>query len=234
MIARLHKGGGNYMEKKKIVKKILVAIVIIIALLIVIFMVRTIINYSIITGLQNKILDYSGKTNYYTKSVSTKDDGTIVTMRYYKKDSKQAVFLETSLDDKVLSKVSMYDNGERTDVFTETQDSKVVQLDSIEIAPVEIYNYLENDNNWQTFIGSIFAKVKSTDYKDKKCYVVEGFQSSKSLSFDGAETYIEKDTGLCIKTTEGEMNTEKEYEFDNVDDSIFVEPDIGQYKIQDN
>ena len=43
---------------------------------------------------------------------------------------------------------------------------------------------------------------------------------------------IEKETGLLLKTETGNLIGERTYEFDNVDDSIFVEPDISQYKIQ--
>ena len=47
-----------------------------------------------------------------------------------------------------------------------------------------------------------------------------------------AKTYIEKDTGLFVKEIQKESSNEKEYEFDNVDDSIFVEPDISQYTLK--
>ena len=58
------------------------------------------------------------------------------------------------------------------------------------------------------------------------------------------EAYIEKETGLRIKAKEGTLTdvngnvadtiVEYYYEFNNVDDSIFTEPDISQYKIQKN
>ena len=45
--------------------------------------------------------------------------------------------------------------------------------------------------------------------------------------------YIEKDTGLLVKMMEGTTVSEREQEFNNVDDSIFVEPDISQYTISE-
>ena len=36
------------------------------------------------------------------------------------------------------------------------------------------------------------------------------------------------------KNTNSESSTIKKYEFNNVDDSIFIEPDISQYTIQAN
>ena len=47
--------------------------------------------------MQNKILQYQDSANYYIKSVATENNGTIVTMKYYKKDNKPVVFLERNL-----------------------------------------------------------------------------------------------------------------------------------------
>ena len=83
MIAWLHKGKGViFMSKKKIFKILGIILLVVIA----IFLIHTIRNYIIITDLQNKIDKYSNSTNYYTKSVATESNGTVVTMEYYKKD----------------------------------------------------------------------------------------------------------------------------------------------------
>ena len=153
-------------------------------------------------------------------------------MEYYKKDKKEVVFLERNLNGEI-SKISMYNNGERTDTFWDNKESKTAQLDSGTIMGVNIYNFTETDNKCQTFLGSIFANVKSTNYNGKECYIIKGFPSSLSLTFEGAETYIEKDTGLYLKTIEGDRTTERKYEFNKVDDSIFVEPDISQYTLKE-
>ena len=228
------------MSKKKIFKILGIILLVVIA----IFLIHTIRNYIIITDLQNKIDNYSNSTNYYTKSVATESNGTVdnwaediklrweYSMEYYKKDKKEVVFLERNLNGEI-SKISMYNNGERTDTFWDNKESKTAQLDSGTIMGVNIYNFTETDNKLQTFLGSIFANVKSTNYNGKECYIIKGFPSSLSLTFEGAETYIEKDTGLYLKTIEGDRTTERKYEFDKVDDSIFVEPDISQYTLKE-
>ena len=213
-------------------RKILMVLGIIIAILVMIVLVHTIRNYMIITDLQNKISQYVNSANYYIKSIATVKDGTI-TMEYYRKDNNQVVFLERNLND-TINKIAIYNDGEKTDTFTQTPDTKIAQLNSGTMMSINIYNHLETENNWQTFLGSMLTSVKSTNYNGKDCYIIKGFMSLTSLTFEGAETYIEKDTGLFIKDVEGETITEKEYEFDNVDDSIFVEPDISQYKIQED
>ena len=45
------------------------------------------------------------------------------------------------------------------------------------------------------------------------------------------EFYIEKDTGLLIKTVIDDEVAVREYSFDDVEDSAFVEPDIGLYTV---
>lgn len=219
------------MEKKKLMKKVLKIALIVVAILLIILVINTIRNYVIVTDLQNKIAEYSNSTNYHIKSVLTENNGTIVKMDYYEKGDKQVVILERNVNNEI-TKVSMYNNGERTDTFTETNDSKIVKLDSGTIMSVNIYNHLETENKWQTLIGCISAKIKLVDYNGKKCYIVKDFMSSTSLVYEDAETYIDKETGLFVKSTESDIVNEREYEFDMVDDSIFVEPDVGQYKIK--
>lgn len=214
------------MNKKKFLK----IIGIILLVIIVIFLIHTIRNYIIITDLQNKIAEYSDSTNYYTKSVATESDGAVVTMEYYKKDNKEVTFLERNLDGKI-SKISMYNNGERTDTFWDNEENKTAQIDSEAIMSINIYNFTETDNIWQTIVGSIVANVKSTKYNGKECYIIKGFMSSGTLTPEGSETYIDKETGLYIKSVQGDIITEREYEFNNVDDSIFVEPDLGLYEV---
>ena len=214
-------------------KKILKIIGIILVILLVLTLIHTIRNYIIIRNLQNRISKYSNSTNYFEKSESTKNDGTKIIMKYYQKDNKQAVFLEKTSNENEI-KISRYNNGERVDTFTETKDSKVAQLDTSTLISVNIYNQLETDNKWQTFIGSIISNIRSEKCNDKECYVIKGFTSTTSLTFEGTKIYIDKDTGLLVKVIEDETISNREYEFNNVEDTIFVEPDISQYTLKNN
>ena len=214
-------------------KKILKILGIIIAILIMLVLMHTIRNYMIITDLQNKISQYSSSTNYHSKYVTTEDSGVIVTMDYYKKDNNEVVFLERNLNGET-TKISMYTNGGKTNVFTDTKDKKMVQLDTETKIWINIFNQLETTSKWQTFIGSIGTKIKETNYKGKDCYYISRFVSEGTLTFEGAAMYIEKDTGLLVKTIEGTTVSEREQEFNNVDDSIFIQPDISQYTVTSN
>lgn len=212
-------------------KKVLKIIAIILVVIIIAFLIHTIRNYVIITNLQNSISKYAESRNFYIKSIANENNGTIVTMEYYKKDDKEVVFLERNLNGEI-TKISMYNNGERTNTYTETEDKKIAQLDSENIMSINIYNNLETDNKLQTFLGSIFTRIKSEKFNGKDCYVISEFLSSMSLTNNNQENFIEKDTGLLVKINLNGMNTEKEYEFNNVDDSIFIEPDISEYTLK--
>ena len=44
---------------------------------------------------------------------------------------------------------------------------------------------------------------------------------------------LKKETGLFLKSNAPEDTVEREYTFNNIEDSIFAEPDISQYKIKE-
>ena len=219
------------MEKKSVGKKLLKAILIVIALLVAILAIHTIRNYLIITNMQKRVSQYTNSTNYHLSINTNENNGTIMKLEYYKKDNKEVVFIERKANEET-TKLSIYNNGERTDLFTETEDSKIAQLDTGSLMSINIYNLLETDNNWQTLLGSLCSKIRSKEYNGKKCYSISGFMSSTNLNETGEVTYIEKETGLPIRTNVSGIISERSYEFDNVNDSIFVEPDISQYTLK--
>lgn len=215
------------------VKKCLKILGIIIAILIVLVLIHTIRNYVIITDLQSKVAEYSKSENYHTSVISQLKEGMTLTTNYYKKDNKELFIIERAEDNEKV-KISMYNNGERIDRFIETSDSKKVTLNVANSMSAGIIDCLKTENNWQNFIYSVPAIITSTEYNGKKCYKITNFLSPYYLSDYNAknnELYIEKETGLCLlnyTSTESKYN----YEFNNVDDSIFHEPDISQYTLE--
>lgn len=215
-------------------KKILKTIGIILLILMMLFLIHTIRNFIIIKNLQNKIAQYTNSENYYIKSIANQNNGLVVEMDYYQKGNKQVVFLERD-DNEEKIKISMYNNGETINTFTETLDTKNVNLNNPGSIHVEVVNVLYTDNNWQTFLYSIISKVEKLDYNGKECYSINNFLSPYYMyGTEENEVYIEKDTGLLLKQITDDITTEKEYEFNNVEDSIFIEPDISEYTLQEN
>lgn len=208
-------------------KKILKIIGIIILIIIILILVHTLRNYIILKNIEKNFSRYESSTNFSIKSVATDADGAIVTMKYYQKDNKQAVFMEYNKNGEI-SKKTMYNNGERTDIFYDNNEGKTAELDSGTTIDIQIYNSLKTDSNWITFLSSIPTRIKSTKHNEKDSYIIKNFP----VTFEDEEIYIEKNTGLLVKNVLNGVTTEKEYTFDNVDDAIFVEPDISQYTLK--
>lgn len=200
-----------------------------------VFLVHAFRNYIIITKIGKKAEQYTTCTNYHIKSVATEGNGIVVTLNYYAKDKKEVVFLEKNDNGKIV-KNTIYYNGQRYDQFIETENSKIAKLNQKgSLMSIQIYNVLQTDNAWQNFLYGIPAIIRNTNYNGNKCFIVNNFISPYYMYGDKKnEIYINKDTGLYVKSKINEENTEREYEFNNVDDSIFVEPDIGQYELQEN
>ena len=224
------------MEKKNTAKKVLKIFLIILLITLVLLLIHTIRNFVIIKGLQNNFSKYENSTNYQIKAVM-KDSNTptINTMNYYTKDGKELGIVENKNNGEI-HKVSMYNNGERIDIFYDNPNEKACLLNTDTlVVKVNLYDHLATNNTWQTILGSVTARIKSTNYNGKDCYIVNNFMSPSTLTGSTKnEVYIEKDTGLFIKSIQDSIATEREYTFNNVEDSIFTEPDIGKYKIKEN
>lgn len=214
-------------KKKKGIGRI---ILIIIAILFVLLIVHTFRNYFIILSMQNKILEYTDSTNFHFTNVSVWNDGTKVTTDYYKKDEKQAVFINREGNDKTVN-MAMYDNGKRVDNFYVVGDSKSAKLGGGMIS-VTITNRLETASAMETLATSIGSKIRSVTYNGKDCYAIKGVISSLALASENETIYVYKDTGLLAGVENDSEKTVRVTEFNNVTDSIFVEPDISEYTLQ--
>ncbi|OKZ75251.1 MAG: hypothetical protein BHW00_02420 [Clostridium sp. 26_22] len=216
------------MNKKKVFKTIGI-LVLIIVILMLLYVIR---NTIIVTKLQKNIKEYTSKTNFSIKVTNLTSETSKMTVNYYKKDNKEAVILERNVDENSV-KMSFYNNGERRDLFIETNDKKTVQVNTKnQLLGLNITDSLQTDNVWQTILYSSIARIKAENVNGKECYKVSNFYSPYWMYGDNInEFYIEKDTGLLIKTVIDDEIAVREYSFDDVEDSAFVEPDIGLYTV---
>lgn len=222
------------MEKKKVGKKVLKIIAIILIVIFVLFMVNTIRKLVIIKNIQKKASQYTSSTNYHIKSVASgMNDDYITIMECYCKGDKQVSTIERCKDGKVINKISTYNNGTRKDTFYETEEVKRVDKNSDFEVYVSIYDYFEGASNMQLICETIASKVEDIEYNGKKCYRIANCYAPSTL-YDNkniSEVYIEKNTGLVIRTHFGDSISEREYEFGNVQDEVFIEPDLKEYEV---
>lgn len=216
------------MKKKKIMKVFGIILVIIL----VIFIIHTTRNFIIIKNLQSKISGYANNDNHNIKIITTNSNGTLIKVDYYKKDNKKVVFLEREKNGEKV-KLSIYDTGESHHTYTDTEDTKRVSLNGGFIE-VQLYNGVETENIWQTLLSSVVANIRNVNENGKEYYQLKHTISPYAMSFDGEAVLVDKETGLMYKNTNTESTSVREYEFNNVDDGIFIEPDISEYEIQEN
>lgn len=220
---------------KKIVKKILKIILIILLVLFVLFLLHSFRNFMIIKKLQKSIEPYLSSTNYHLHSINSQDNGDSIVMDYYKKGSKETSIIER-VSEKNPTKISIYINDESVTTYIDTPSEKYVTPNRNIVLSINIYNWCESDNNWQTFLISAFCNIRTSKYNEKDCYIISNFFSPYFLyeSFDSNLLYVEKDTGLLLKTQVGSMVSERSYEFNTVDDSFFVQPNINEYTLKED
>ena len=220
---------------KKSVKKILKIILIILLVLFVLFLLHSFRNFMIIKKLQKSIEPYLSSTNYHLHSINSQDNGDSIVMDYYKKGSKETSIIER-VSEKNPTKISTYKDDESITTYIDTPSEKYVTPNRNIVLSINIYNWCESDNNWQTFLISAFCNIKSSKYNEKDCYIISNFFSPYFLydSSDSNLLYVEKDTGLLLKTQVGSMVSERSYEFNTVDDSFFVQPNINEYTLKED
>lgn len=218
-------------------KKIVITILLIILILIIIFLGFTIRKMIIIKDLNQKISKYVDSDNHYERIINNSSENKTVT-EYYCKGENAVLFLNTTIKSTgETRKLTNYYKGEKTNTYIETGKDKVALLDSNGLpSKIMIINFDYGNNIWNLFQIALATSIKSEEYNGKECYLFNSRMAD--------DCYIEKETGLILKAkygtevtengNESDIIVEYYYEFDNVDDSIFVEPDISQYKIQES
>lgn len=208
-------------------KKIVLSIVILLLVMVMLFMAITFRKFMIVKDLQNKIAMKAQDPNFYRKAVTTGENSEIVTEGYRKGDKKFVTIKRTMNGEEL--KVSLYDNGTTINVYTETADKKTVKPNGSSELVFDLSNRLETFNDCHTFICCIKAKISTTTYDGKECYIIKNFEEPNINEEN--EFYIEKETGLILKSTIMNQTSVMEYKFDNVTDEIFTEPDMSLYEL---
>lgn len=208
-------------------KKVLKIIFFIISIIIIILLIHTIKNTVIITSLQKKVNEYVDSTNYHVKFVTNEKNGTVLTGNYYRKENKEVTFLERNINGEI-TKISIYEENGKVDYFIENSKEKIAKLNTnFAGAEVNIVNYLETYNIGETILSGFTSSIIETKHNEKYCYKIK-----KSMFNFKEDVYIERDTGLLFSINQDGVISNREYEFNCVDDNIFIEPDISNYIVK--
>lgn len=212
------------MKKKKILK----CIGIIILLLVICFLGNAFRKMMILKELSQKQNEYDGKfENYHQKIVIDKDTSNTV-VEHYSKGSKSITFINSMIkatgetEEKI-----MYSDENGTKIYREKGKENLHEAELVGFSSMPIGFEFEEINLWQFLQVTNEWSIQKDNWKEKECYVIN-HKNWKEL--ENKDVYVEKQTGLAVKIG----NYEYEYEFNEVDDSIFSEPDLEKYEIIEN
>lgn len=226
---------------KKINKrlKILRFIVIVIIIAIITFIALTLRKASIISDLSEKGTANEAVSNY-KKTTVTYDSKRDVLDRSesYILGNKIYVKLTTINNDSISVHKIYYNLDDGTaNAYIEENGNKRAILNTEVTVTVNIPNIFtiwgEPDSKG-TLKYALQSRIKLGKYNGKECYHISFYNS-------GENYYIEKETGLVIKYYDTEPfdngdylpDVYFKYEFDNVTEDDFIEPDISEYTIVD-
>lgn len=213
----------KYSKKLKILKTILLVIIMIYVLIV---GKRTIIMYS----LSKKAEQVQVNDNYYVRLYSYQG-GYLTITESYNKGGDYLTKVARLANGSEIQKITYYKKGAEQVVLIESGDEKYIsnpeQIVGGHIFPV---TYVSDG----LFANLQYAFIIGIDYtycNGKKCYIIKG---------DGYERYIDKETGLAIRSIEKSSKdvtrqtdtvVDYEYKFNVVKDSDIVKPDVTGSKV---
>lgn len=217
------------MNKKKVLIIVLVVLFIILAIFLGVIIRRMI----IISDIANKVSKYKDNSNHYEKIITDYNGESKTTNEYYCKGDNAVMIIETTTtNSNEAKKLTQYFKGDISNSYFDVGTTKLAVLNSNGVpTKIEIWSIDYNNNFWNLFYLALITPIKTVDYNGKECYFLD--------SPEFRHAYIEKETGLVLKATDGNENepnskSEYEYNFDGVDDNIFVEPNISQYEVKES
>lgn len=195
---------------------------ILLVVLIVALLFGTIIRKAIIiSDLNEKVIQQNAKNNIYVKFQTAN-----INEEIYKKDNIVKTILEDKENQKKVTKIT---NGTTRMQYTESATDNTLSTyeDTTNYGDV-ISNYVSTNilGVMEKISFIITSKISTQNEEDKECYVISNNNNPNSFKPEGRkdlEVYIEKETGLPIKSIETyddgqEIITTYEYAFDIVTD----------------
>lgn len=231
----------KYNKRMKFLKAIIFLIIIIFFLIIA---RRMFILYS----LQNKVSKYENLDNFYTRVYYYNDD--IISIHHaYRKGNKIKEKVETINPDGT-SYMTLYGKTDSniSNMYIETNNVKLADLGVVDRIYVNVpIGYSKIDNFWYMFLIALSSNITTEKCNGIECYKIDSSASVNQGEFTRYKQtkYIDKETGLPVRLIDTEnidLSTDKEvgqihdykYEFGTVTDEEFKEPDITEYKVQEN
>ena len=210
----------KYSKKLKILKCVLLIIILIYVILV---GRRTI----IMASLSGKATENQINDNYYVKLYSYQGD-TLTIIESYNKREDYLTTLTRVVNGKSIQKLTYYKKGEEQLFITESDGEKHIQNSETMVGGHILPVTYVADGILANLQYALITGINSTYCNGKECYIIKG----KSY-----ERYIDKETGLAVRNVEKsnkeltrktDIVVDYEYEFNVVEDSDIVKPDISE------
>lgn len=216
------------MEKKKI----LTIVLIIVLLIVVLFAVNVARKMSILSSINEKVGELeTNLTNCHIKMIYEGENQPYKEVNTYYKDGNKKTVINFSDGKEMIQ----FEYPTERKVFITEGENKQYSSYEESSETTTIYNIA----NETTIKDGMFATISSEKIDEKDCYVIGGKLSSFIYGENTKEIteYVEKDTGLTIKSVEiyedngieKEKTTLIQTTFDVVTDSDMQEPNLADY-----
>ena len=229
----------NYLKKYNKKLRIFKIIIIIIVLIFVFVIGRRMI---VLHNLQTKMSNYENADNFHFKTIYYNEDS-MDQFEIYKLGNKyKAVIHYISLE--FNNKITRFGNGETENWYIESGDAKLAEIKREPLGSIAIGGQMY-DNFWDFIKIAFTTQITSEKCNGIDCYKLQTTSIiNEVLSIKSHETaYYEKSTGLLIRSISDQnaiLNNDNgsgqiqdyRYDFGNVREEEFIEPDINEYKIQ--
>lgn len=232
--------------KNNVLKIIIVVVLILLLCMITIGIILTR-KHFMIKGIRDNLAKYKSSNNYYVKMINEDDESKVIS-EIYKKESNYLEKIEIINGDNVSQTCDIYSIDGEIHKYIIAGDNKLaVMKNNNDNEHSDLFCDIFNISNKWNYIKMLWnIKISNENYNGKECYFINldkcvkymddyfgNFLLGENEKIEDykLDYYIEKDTGLIVKTSIGPYN-EYEYKFDIVTDEDLVEPDISDYDVK--
>ena len=223
----------KYRNKLRVLRIILLVIVLV-------FVINTGRKVYIINDLNNKAKEYINSENY-KKTIYLLDSGKYVKSEGYCLNNKQKIVITTIDENGEKEVVTVYGEkgSNKINTYTEKEGKKTARINEQGEVSIEIGDaFYGLDNKATLIIYAILTNINKTTFNGEECYYVSGPENLGPYKL----MYVNKNNGLIISRIAFETefvnsekgrvpSTEYKFEFNNVTEEDFIEPDISEYEI---
>ena len=207
----------------------------IIFIIVAIFIISTGRKMIILSNLNKKEEKYVNSTNYHKIIYGYQPDYYVKT-EIFTLGTKQVVYTTEIVNGQTKERKIYGENGKVNKTYTIEQGKKNVKFHENTLMSINLSNMGDIENNIiQLFWGAVMTSINTRTVNGKECYYITNKGKKEVFLIPGDGIYIEKETGLAIRTNGNEEGTWPQsdyiYEFDVVTEKNFIEPNINEYQI---